>query len=234
MPPRWRGLAECVWTLTAPAAPRSIDVLPDGCMTSSGPAQSCSSPGPDTAPHPFEREGGCRGERTAIPSRSPARTARRAGRTLRDARVPLDALHPALARKGAAALAVGLHLPRRGLTALAAGSPVLGPNPGCARSRPGWRGASRPPRPLTRSAGRPAPCTAAASPRSATGRLCCAGYCGSVGRSPCCGPASRRPRSSPGRLRRPAAPVPGGPRVRGRLPRSAGAVTPRVGLSHPE
>ena len=96
------------------------------------------------------------------------------------------------------------------LTALAAALPGgAAPTPGSFPPPYAWRGAARRPTPRTSWAGPPAPCTAAASPRSATGRpvlrrvlrfrravaLLQAGV--DPGRG-------RRPR----RLRRPAAPVP--------------------------
>jgi hypothetical protein len=58
VPPRWRGLAECVWTSTAPAEPEVIDVLPDGCMDLVWSGAELFVAGPDTAPHPFERRAG--------------------------------------------------------------------------------------------------------------------------------------------------------------------------------
>ncbi len=192
VPPRWRGLAECVWTSTAPAAPEVIDVLPDGCMDLVWSGAELFVAGPDTAPHPYERAAGLAATGLRFhPGVLPALLGVPAA-ALRDARVPLDALHPdarPARRRGdgrrVATRAPVLHRARRPAARRRARSP------GSARPRRGWRGAPRPPRPRTRSAGPPAPCTGAASPRSATGRPCCAGCCGSVGRSRCCGRASR-------------------------------------------
>ena len=62
VPSRWRGLAECLWTSTAPAAPEVVDVLPDGCMDLVWSGGELFVAGPDTAPHPYERATG----RTAV------------------------------------------------------------------------------------------------------------------------------------------------------------------------
>ena len=154
VPPRWRGLAECVWTSTAPAAPEVIDVLPDGCMDLVWSGAELFVAGPDTAPHPFERRAGVAASGLRfLPGVLPALLDVPAA-TLRDARVPLDACTPHSPGAGAAALAAGApagdgpHRRRRPAPRCSC------PNPGCARPRRGWRGAARPRKPRTTSAGR--------------------------------------------------------------------------------
>jgi AraC-like DNA-binding protein len=129
VPLPWRGLAECVWTSTAPAAPEVIDVLPDGCMDLVWSGAELFVAGPDTAPHPFERRAGVAASGLRfLPGVLPALLDVPAA-ALRDARVPLDALHPALARRGVAALAAGAPAAPV-LTALAARLPGAAPEPG--------------------------------------------------------------------------------------------------------
>jgi AraC-like DNA-binding protein len=129
VPPRWRGLAECAWTSTAPAAPEVIDVLPDGCMDLVWSGAELFVAGPDTAPHPFERSVGVAATGLRFrPGVLPALLDVPAA-ALRDARVPLDAFHPALARQGVAALAAGAPAAPV-LTALTARLPGAVPDPG--------------------------------------------------------------------------------------------------------
>lgn len=128
VPARWRGLAECVWTSTAPAAPEVVAVLPDGCMDLVWSGAQLLVAGPDTAPHPFTRPAGLAA--TGIRFRSgvlpdlldvPAAA-------LRDARVPLEALHPTLARRATAVLERGSDA-AVALCALAAALPGDPPDP---------------------------------------------------------------------------------------------------------
>ena len=129
VPLRWRGLAECVWTSTAPSAPEVIDVLPDGCMDLVWSGAELFVAGPDTAPHPFERRAGVAASGLRfLPGVLPALLDMPAV-ALRDARVPLDALHPALARRGVEALAAGVPAAPV-LTTLAARLPGVVPEPG--------------------------------------------------------------------------------------------------------
>jgi AraC-like DNA-binding protein len=129
VPPRWRGLAECVWTSTAPSAPEVIDVLPDGCMDLVCSGAELFVAGPDTAPHPFERRAGSAATGLRfLPGVLPALLDVPAA-ALRDARVPVDALHPGLGSRGVAALTAGAPAASV-LTALAARLPGGGPEPG--------------------------------------------------------------------------------------------------------
>ena len=146
VPPRWRGLAECVWTSTAPSAPEVIDVLPDGCMDLvwSGAELFVAGPGHRAAPVRAEGRASRRADCGSFPGCCPRCSTCRP-HALRDARVPLDALHPALARRARRGTGRAAHLPRRSSPRSRPGSPVPRPNPGCARPRPGWRGAARPP-----------------------------------------------------------------------------------------
>jgi AraC-like DNA-binding protein len=107
VPPRWRGLAECFWTSTAPAAPEIVDVLPDGCMDLVWSGTELFVAGPDTAPHPYRRPVGLAVTGLRFhPGVLPALLGV-PGDALRDARVPVDVLHPALARRTVATLAAG-------------------------------------------------------------------------------------------------------------------------------
>jgi AraC-like DNA-binding protein len=105
VPPRWRGLAECVWTSTAPAAPEVIDVLPDGCMDLIRSGTDLFVAGPDTGPYPFRRATAATGVRFH-PGVLPALLGVPAD-ALRDARVPLAELLPGPGRRGVARLADG-------------------------------------------------------------------------------------------------------------------------------
>jgi AraC-like DNA-binding protein len=135
VPPRWRGLAECLWTSTAPAAPEVVDVLPDGCMDLVWSGAELFVAGPDTAPHPFRRAAGLASTGLRFhPGVLPALLGTHAD-VLRDARVPLDALHPRLAEPAVAALRTGAS-PAAVLTGLAGRLP--GPDP-----QPGLRAAAR-------------------------------------------------------------------------------------------
>ncbi len=129
VPPRWRALAECLWTSTAPAAAEVIDVLPDGCMDLVWSGAELFVAGPDTAPHPFLRRPGPASTGLRFhPGVLPALLGTPAT-ALRDARVPLEALHPALARRAAAALGGGARAAPV-LVALAARLPGAPPDPG--------------------------------------------------------------------------------------------------------
>jgi len=129
VPPRWHGLAECLWTSTAPAAPEVVDVLPDGCMDLVWSGAELFVAGPDTAPHPYERATG----RTACglrfrPGVLPALLDVPAG-ALRDTRVPLEALLPDQARRATAMLA-DASAPGPVLARLGAALPGGPPEPG--------------------------------------------------------------------------------------------------------
>jgi AraC-like DNA-binding protein len=129
VPARWRGLAECLWTSTPPSAPEVIDVLPDGCMDLVWSGAELFVAGPDTAPHPYERTAGRAATGLRFhPGVLPALLDVPAD-ALRDARVPLDVLHPALARRAVAAMDAGEPAPQV-LTALAARLPGAAPDPG--------------------------------------------------------------------------------------------------------
>jgi AraC-like DNA-binding protein len=129
VPARWRGLAECLWTSTPPAAPEVIDVLPDGCMDLVWSGADHFVAGPDTAPHPYERTAGRAATGLRFhPGVLPALLDVPAD-ALRDTRVPLDVLHPALARRGVAAMDAGAPAAQV-LTALAARLPGAAPDPG--------------------------------------------------------------------------------------------------------
>jgi AraC-like DNA-binding protein len=129
LPPRWRALAECVWTSTAPAAPEVIDVLPDGCMDLIWSGAELLVAGPDTAPHPYARAAGL--ATTGLRFRAGVLPAllHTPADALRDARIPLDTLHPGLARRAVAALESGAP-PVPLLVALAARLPGDLPEPG--------------------------------------------------------------------------------------------------------
>jgi len=128
VPPRWRGLAECVWTSAPPSAPEVIDVLPDGCMDLVWSGAHLFIAGPDTAPHPYERTAGRAATGLRFhPGVLPALLDVPAD-ALRDARVPLDVLHPALARRGVAAMDAGAPAAQV-LTALVARFPGAAPDP---------------------------------------------------------------------------------------------------------
>jgi AraC-like DNA-binding protein len=105
-PPALRGEVECVWTARVVAAQRH-DVLPDGCMDLVWTGGQLLVAGPDTGPHPARREPGVldAGLRFA-PGRLPALLGVPAA-ALRDQRVPLQELHPGLARRAAARLEQG-------------------------------------------------------------------------------------------------------------------------------
>jgi AraC-like DNA-binding protein len=129
VPARWRGLAECLWTSTAPAVPEVVDVLPDGCMDLVWSGAELFVAGPDTAPHPFTRSPGLAATGLRfLPGVLPALLGAPAA-AVRDARVPLSALHPALSRRALAALGHGAD-PAAVLTALAARLPGEHPEPG--------------------------------------------------------------------------------------------------------
>jgi AraC-like DNA-binding protein len=109
-PPRpLRGEIECAWTAgVASGAPaESLHVLPDGCMDLVWTGQELLVAGPDTGPHPTRREPGVlsAGLRFA-PGRLPALLGVPAAE-VRDQRVPVAELHPALARRALARLEQG-------------------------------------------------------------------------------------------------------------------------------
>ena len=129
VPPPWRAFAECVWTSDAPAAPKVADVLPDGCMDLIWSGAELFVAGPDTAPNPYLRRAGLAATGLRFrPGALPALLDTPAV-ALRDARVPLEALHGPLARRAVAALAGGAD-PAPVLTALAARLPGDPPEPG--------------------------------------------------------------------------------------------------------
>jgi AraC-like DNA-binding protein len=128
VPARWRGLAECLWTSAAPSVPVAVDVLPDGCMDLVWSGTQLLVAGPDTAPHPFTRPAGHAATGVRFhPGVLPALLGTPAA-ALRDTRVPLDALHPVLARRAGAALEHGAAAGPV-LTALAARLPGGAPEP---------------------------------------------------------------------------------------------------------
>jgi hypothetical protein len=132
VPPRWRGLAECLWTSTAPGAPEVVDVLPDGCMDLVWSGAELFVAGPDTAPHPYRRRAGLAATGLRFhPGVLPA-LLRVPAVSLRDARVPMDTLHPRLARRTVATLAAGAPAAPV-LAALAEALPGGAPEPGLER-----------------------------------------------------------------------------------------------------
>ena len=129
VPAGWRALAECVWTSAAPASAEVVAVLPDGCMDLVWSGAELFVAGPDTAPNPYTRAAGLSATGLRFrPGVLPALLDTPAV-ALRDARVPLEALHPALARRAAAELG-GAPDPRPVLIALAARLPGAAPDPG--------------------------------------------------------------------------------------------------------
>jgi AraC-like DNA-binding protein len=109
-PPRpLRGEIECAWTAgVASGAPaETLEVLPDGCMDLVWTGRELLVAGPDTGPHPARREPGVlsAGLRFA-PGRLPALLGLPAAQ-VRDQRVPLADLHPALAQRALARLEQG-------------------------------------------------------------------------------------------------------------------------------
>jgi AraC-like DNA-binding protein len=139
---RWRGLAECLWTSTARDAPEVIDVLPDGCMDLIWSGAELFVAGPDTAPHPYRRAAGLPSTGLRFhPGALPALLGIPAN-VLRDARVPLDTLHPRLAHRAVGALRAGAD-PAALLTGLTARLPGADPDPALrAAARRLARGAS--------------------------------------------------------------------------------------------
>jgi AraC-like DNA-binding protein len=101
----WRaplgGLAECAWTSIAPTGGDEVveAILPDGCMDLFWSGSRLCVAGPDTAPHPYRRSPGVVTSGLRFrPGRLPALLGVPAA-DLRDTRIPLDELHPALARR---------------------------------------------------------------------------------------------------------------------------------------
>jgi AraC-like DNA-binding protein len=105
-PPPLRGEVECAWRAEVSAA-QVLDVLPDGCMDLVWTGTGLLVAGPDTAPHAARRDPGVlsAGLRFA-PGRLPAILGVPAS-AVRDQRVPLAELHPALARRATARLEHG-------------------------------------------------------------------------------------------------------------------------------
>ena len=129
VPAPWRPLVECLWTSAAPSAPEVVDVLPDGCMDLVWSGTELFVAGPDTAPNPYTRSAGLAATGLRFrPGVLPALLDTPAA-VLRDARVPLEALHGPLARPAVAALVGGAE-PAAVLTALAARLPGDAPEPG--------------------------------------------------------------------------------------------------------
>jgi len=96
-----RAEVECAWTAGVPAhaAAQVQQVLPDGCMDLVWTGRELLVAGPDTAPHPARREPGVLGAGLRFaPGRLPALLGV-PGAAVRDQRVPLAELHPALARR---------------------------------------------------------------------------------------------------------------------------------------
>jgi AraC-like DNA-binding protein len=129
-PPHLRAEVECVWVAgVAPGTPAQLqDVLPDGCMDLVWNGAELLVAGPDTAPHQVRREPGVAsaGLRFA-PGRLPALLGMPAA-AVRDQRVPLAELHPALARSATARLELGAP-PAVVLTDLAAALPGVPAEP---------------------------------------------------------------------------------------------------------
>jgi AraC-like DNA-binding protein len=124
-PPALGAEVECVWRAEVDT-PQVLDVLPDGCMDLVWTGTRLVVAGPDTGPHPTRREPGLAsaGLRFA-PGRLPALLGVPAA-ALRDQRVPLADLHPALARRATARLEHGTDpvAVLAGLTAALPGSPA--------------------------------------------------------------------------------------------------------------
>jgi AraC-like DNA-binding protein len=125
-----RGLVECGWSNTFPAAGAgAVDILPDGCMDLLWTGVELLVAGPDTAPNPYRPPAGkgAVGLRFA-PGRLPARLNVPAT-ALRDRRVALAELHPGLARAAMARLERAAP-PRVVLADLALALPGAAPEPG--------------------------------------------------------------------------------------------------------
>ena len=127
-PPALQAEVECVWRAEV-TAPQVLDVLPDGCMDLVWTGTELLVAGPDTGPHPARREPGIAstGLRFA-PGRLPALLGAPAS-AVRDQRVPLAELHPALARRAVARLEAGAD-PVAVLTAVAHALPGETADPG--------------------------------------------------------------------------------------------------------
>ena len=135
-PPRWRELAECVWTSSAVGDAEVVEVLPDGCMDLVWSGTELLVAGPDTAPHLFARAPGPAATGVRFhPGVLPALLDTPAA-ALRDTRVSVEALHPTVARPARAALEAGTD-PRTVLFALVARLPGGTPDPGL-RAAAAW------------------------------------------------------------------------------------------------
>ncbi|OZM78508.1 helix-turn-helix domain-containing protein [Pseudonocardia sp. MH-G8] len=119
-----RGEVECAWLVRVGAdAPAGVQqVLPDGCMDLVWTGRELLVAGPDTGPHPAQREPGDVGAGLRFaPGRLPALLGVPAIE-VRDQRVPLEAVRPELARRARARLEQG-HSPVPVLLALTAALP---------------------------------------------------------------------------------------------------------------
>jgi AraC-like DNA-binding protein len=130
-PPALRTEVECLWTavVDAGAQAQTQDVLPDGCMDLVWTGGELVVAGPDTHAHRARREPGVlsAGLRFA-PGRLPALLDVPAA-VVRDQRVPLRELHPALARRATARLEAGA-APASVLAAVAEALPGAPAEPG--------------------------------------------------------------------------------------------------------
>jgi AraC-like DNA-binding protein len=153
-PSELRAEVECVWTAGVPAhaAAEIKPVLPDGCMDLVWTGDELLVAGPDTGPHPVRRDPGLTSAGLRFASgRLPALLGTPAA-AVRDQRVPLAELQPALARgalarleHGAAPVAVlvGLALALPGRPAepavrAAAAHIAAGSSVGATADRLGW------------------------------------------------------------------------------------------------
>jgi AraC-like DNA-binding protein len=108
-PPALRGKVECGWSVrNAVDSPAQVQhVLPDGCMDLVWMGGELVVAGPDTEPHPVRRQPGTASAGLRFePGMLPALLGVPAS-ALRDQRVPLAELHPALARRASARLEPG-------------------------------------------------------------------------------------------------------------------------------
>jgi AraC-like DNA-binding protein len=130
------SLVECAWTAGVPVGGGEVveAILPDGGMDLLWTGTELVVAGPDTAPHPYRRSPGLAACGLRFhPGRLPALLGVPAA-ALRDARVPLAELHPALARRTTARLgeARDAGAVATELAELAAALPGPPPDPGTA------------------------------------------------------------------------------------------------------